>query len=131
MHNCIQGWTAVGQWAGARLADVLDRCKPLPNARYLVFRSFQFHNESGTPYYECIDFTQARLPPTILAYEMNGVPLPVPHGAPVRLRVEPKLGFKMVKYLRAIEVVEDYRSVGEGMGGVREDHEQYDMGAEI
>jgi len=71
------------------------------------------------------------LPQTILAYEMNGVPLPVPHGAPLRLRVEPKLGFKMVKFLRAIEVVEDYRTVGEGMGGVREDHQQYDLGAEI
>jgi DMSO/TMAO reductase YedYZ molybdopterin-dependent catalytic subunit len=62
---------------------------------------------------------------------MNGAPLPVAYGAPLRLRVEPKLGFKMVKFLRAIEIVEDYRAIGEGMGGVREDHQQYDMGAEI
>jgi DMSO/TMAO reductase YedYZ molybdopterin-dependent catalytic subunit/thiosulfate reductase cytochrome b subunit len=131
MHNCIQGWTAIGKWTGARLADVLQLSKPLPGARYLVFHSYQFHKESKARYYECIDFTQARLPQTILAYEMNGAPLPVPHGAPLRLRVEPKLGFKMVKYLRAIEIVEDYRTVGDGMGGVREDHQQYDMGAEI
>jgi DMSO/TMAO reductase YedYZ molybdopterin-dependent catalytic subunit len=131
MHHCIQGWTAVGKWAGVRLSDVLDRCQPLPGARYLVFHSYQFHKESGARYYECIDFKMARLPQTILAYEMNDVSLPVAHGAPLRLRVEPKLGFKMVKYLRAIEVVADYRVVGEGMGGVREDHQQYDMGAEI
>jgi DMSO/TMAO reductase YedYZ molybdopterin-dependent catalytic subunit/thiosulfate reductase cytochrome b subunit len=131
MHNCIQGWTAVGKWSGVRVSDVLDRCKPLPGARYLVFHSYQFHEESGARYYECIDFKQGRLPQTILAYEMNEVPLPVEHGAPLRLRVEPKLGFKMVKFLRAIEVVAEYRTVGEGMGGVREDHQQFDMGAEI
>ena len=99
--------------------------------RYLVFHSYQFHDESGVPYYECIDFVQARLPQTILAYEMNGEPLPVEHGAPLRLRLELKLGFKMVKFLRAIEVVDDYRKIGRGMGGVREDQQQYDMGAEI
>ena len=131
MHNCIQGWTAVGKWAGVRLSDLLDRCKPLPGARYLVFHSYQFHEESGARYYECIDFVQARLPQTILAYEMNDVPLPVEHGAPLRLRIEPKLGFKMVKFLRSIEVVADYRDVGLGFGGVREDHQQFDMGAEI
>ena len=120
-----------GSGRGSALSDVLDRCRPLPGARYLVFHSYQFHEESGDRYYECIDFVQARLPQTILAYEMNGVPLPVAHGAPLRLRVEPKLGFKMVKFLRSIEVVADYRDVGEGMGGVREDHQQFDMGAEI
>lgn len=49
----------------------------------------------------------------------------------MRLRVETKLGFKMVKFLRSIEFVEDIRTVGEGLGGVREDHQQYDMGAHI
>ena len=52
-------------------------------------------------------------------------------GAPLRLRVETKLGFKMVKFLSAMEVVDDYRKVGGGMGGVREDNQQFDMGAEI
>jgi DMSO/TMAO reductase YedYZ molybdopterin-dependent catalytic subunit len=59
------------------------------------------------------------------------VPLPVPHGAPLRLRVENELGFKMVKYLRAIEAVADYREVGEGLGGIREDAQQFDMSAHI
>ena len=89
------------------------------------------HEKSGEPYYECIDMGLADQPQTILAYEMNGEPLPVQHGAPLRLRVETKLGFKMVKFLRSIEVVDDYRTVGEGQGGVREDHQQFDMGAQI
>jgi methionine sulfoxide reductase catalytic subunit len=70
-------------------------------------------------------------PQTILAYEMNGEPLPVPYGAPLRLRAETQLGFKMVKYLRAIEVIADYRSVGDGYGGWREDNQHYGQSAGI
>lgn len=89
------------------------------------------HEKSGHPYYECIDLELAKQEETILAYELNDEPLPLQHGAPLRLRVETKLGFKMVKFLRSIEFVEDIRTVGEGLGGVREDHQQYDMGAHI
>lgn len=53
-------------------------------------------------------------PQTILAYEMNGKSLPVLHGAPLRLRVETQLGFTMVKYIRAIEFIEDYKTIGKG-----------------
>lgn len=73
----------------------------------------------------------ARHPQTILAYEMNGEQLPINHGAPVRLRVETQLGYKMVKYLRSIELVEDYRHVGSGQGGFREDEQYYGTSAEI
>jgi sulfoxide reductase catalytic subunit YedY len=52
---------------------------------------------------------------------MNGEPLPIPHGAPLRLRVETELGFKMVKWLRGIEFVADYWDLGDGQGGSRED----------
>ena len=131
MHHCIQGWTAIGRWVGVPLTEILDRCGPAPEARFLVFHSFQRHEKSGRHYYEIIDLETARQPQTILAYEMNGVPLPVPHGAPLRLRVENELGFKMVKYLRAIEVVADYRTIGKGMGGIREDTQQFDMSAHI
>ncbi len=62
-----------------------------------------------------------RHPQAILAHELNGEALPAQHGAPLRVRIETKLGFKMVKFLRAIEVVDDDRRVGDGMGGVRED----------
>ena len=86
---------------------------------------------AAQPYYECIDIALADHPQTILAYELNGEPLPLQHGAPLRLRVETKLGFKMVKFLRSIEVVDDYRTVGDGQGGVREDQQQFDMGGQI
>ena len=132
LHHCIQGWTSIGKWGGVRLSHILDLCRPLPEARYLVFRSFGKHEKSDAPcYYECIDLRIARHPQTILAYELNGEPLPLQHGAPLRPRFETKLGFKMVKFLRSIEFVADYHEVGEGMGGVREDHQQYDMGAEM
>ena len=60
---------------------------------------------------------------TILAYEMNDAPLTVLHGAPLRLRCENELGFKMVKWIAAIEFVDDFRDLGAGQGGYNEDHE--------
>jgi DMSO/TMAO reductase YedYZ molybdopterin-dependent catalytic subunit len=62
---------------------------------------------------------------------MNGEPLPIPHGAPCRLRVETQLGFKMVKYLRSIELVEDYQAIDDGQGGFREDTQFYGAEAGI
>jgi methionine sulfoxide reductase catalytic subunit len=128
-HDCIQGWSAVGEWAGVAVGDVLDRCRPLSSARYAVFRGFDEHD--GLSYYETIDLDLARHPQTILAYEMNGAALPIPHGAPCRLRAETQLGFKMVKYLRSIELVQDYRALGEGQGGFREDTQFYGTEAGI
>ncbi len=64
-------------------------------------------------------------PQTLLAYEMNFAPLGELHGAPVRLRVNNQLGFKMVKWIRAIEFVENTRCLGEGEGGYNEDHEYF------
>lgn len=131
LHNCIQGWTSIGRWGGVPVRDILARCGPLPGARYLVFRSFGMHEQSGKPYYEAVTLDIGYHPQAILAYELNGEPLPVQHGAPLRVRFETKLGFKMVKFLRQIEVIDDYHKVGDGMGGVREDEQQFDMGAEI
>lgn len=131
LHHCIQGWTSIGRWRGVPLRAVLDRCELLPEAKYLAFHSFGMHEYTGKPYYECVAVKIAQHPQAMLAYELNGAPLPLQHGAPVRVRFETKLGFKMVKFLRAIEVVDDYRKVGDGMGGVREDEQQFDMGAEI
>lgn len=127
-HCCIHGWSAFAEWAGAPLAEVLQRCGVLPQARYLIFHSHQV-DEQGREYYASLDIEEASYPQIILAYEMNGSPLPMNHGAPLRLRVETKLGFKMVKWLKAIELVEDYRSVGEGQGGYREDCQYYGVGA--
>jgi DMSO/TMAO reductase YedYZ molybdopterin-dependent catalytic subunit len=72
-------------------------------------------------YYETIDLTDAFHPQTILAYEMNDAPLPVAHGAPLRLRVERALGYKMAKYVMGLELVEDFSRLGDGKGGYWED----------
>jgi methionine sulfoxide reductase catalytic subunit len=129
-HCCIQGWSAFAEWTGVPLSEILKRCRVLPQAHYLVFHSHQV-DEQGREYYGSLDIEEAKQPQTILAYEMNGAPLPLNHGAPLRLRVETKLGFKMVKWIKTIELVEDYRTVGQGQGGYREDFEYYGTGAEI
>jgi sulfoxide reductase catalytic subunit YedY len=136
-HCCIQGWSAVASWGGVRLNEIIRRCHPLPGARYVVFHAMDDKSTSepdpgGTGYfYGTIDLSLAAHPQTILAYEMNGEPLPVAHGAPLRLRVETQLGFTMVKYVRRIEFVRDYRNIGAGQGGWREDHQYYAQEAGI
>jgi methionine sulfoxide reductase catalytic subunit len=122
-HCCIEGWSAVAQWSGVSLREIMARCKPLPSARYMVFYTFddKWEDPGHGYFYGTLDLLLARHPQTILADEMNGQPLPIPYGAPLRLRVETQLGFKMTKYLRAIEFVEEYRTIGEGQGGWRED----------
>jgi methionine sulfoxide reductase catalytic subunit len=125
-HNCIQGWSAVAEWGGVRMSTILEMCRPLPQARYVVFHAFPQVEYAPLTYYEILTLDEVRDPQTILAYEMNWNPLPIPHGAPCRLRIETKTGYKMVKYLRAIEVVETFATIGEGHGGYREDHQYYD-----
>jgi methionine sulfoxide reductase catalytic subunit len=139
-HNCIQGWSGVAEWGGVPLTEVLKFCGALPEAKYVVFTSYQLGKQSVKPelkeaqtqtFYEALSMEMAKHPQTILAYEMNGQPLPIPHGAPLRLRVETQLGYKMVKYLRSIELVADYTHIGEGQGGFREDVQFYGTSAEI
>ncbi len=112
------------------LSTLLEACEPLPQARYLVFRSYQL-DQKDRPFYENLDIELARHPQTILAYEMHWEPLPVAHGAPLRLRVETQLGFKMVKWLRSIELVEDYADLGDGPGGSRADTMYYEQSVGI
>jgi sulfoxide reductase catalytic subunit YedY len=136
-HCCIQGWSAVASWGGVRLDEIMRRCRPLASARYAVFYALDDKSTSepepaGPGYfYGTIDLTLAADPTTILAYEMNGEPLPVAHGAPLRLRVETQLGFTMVKYVHRIEFVHDYSDIGAGQGGWREDHQYYSQEAGI
>jgi DMSO/TMAO reductase YedYZ molybdopterin-dependent catalytic subunit len=108
----------------------------LPEARYLILTSYgldqhSLDNEHYYPFYEAIDFEMAEHPQTILAYELNDEPLPISHGAPLRLRIETVLGYKMVKYLRSIEFVVHYEHVRAGQGGSREDTMYYGKGAEV
>jgi len=72
-------------------------------------------------YYESIGLDDAFHPQTILAYDMNGAPLPVAHGAPLRLRVERPLGYKMAKYVMGIELLESFSHIGGGRGGFWDD----------
>ncbi len=121
-HDCVEGWSAIGMWKGVRLSALLEEAELKPNARYIVFHCADPMEEDGTsPYYESIDLEDAFHPQTILAYELNGEPLPIPNGAPLRLRLERQLGYKMAKYVMRIEVVEDFSTMGGGKGGYWED----------
>ena len=95
-HHCVEGWTAVASWQGVAMADIADRAGADPQAGFVEFRSF----DSG--YWSSWDRESALHAQTILAYGMNGQPLPPGHGAPLRLYAAVKLGYKMVKYLTEV-----------------------------
>ena len=118
-HDCVEGWSAIGKWTGARLAPLLQSVGLKPEARYLVFHCAD--KLSRETYYESIDLIDAFHEQTILAYDMNGAPLAVPHGAPLRLRVERQLGYKMAKYVMRIEAVSSFAKMRGGKGGFWED----------
>lgn len=123
-HDCVEGWSSIGKWKGARLGPLLDRARLKPEARYIVFHCADTLEQTldGTgQYYESIDLIDAYHPQTILAYDMNDRPLAVPHGAPLRLRVERQLGYKHAKYVMRVEAVKDYAQLGRGKGGFWED----------
>jgi len=186
-HDCVEGWSCIGQWSGVPLAEVLKKAGLKPQARYAVFHcadtleveagpkgSGKARNQGaslwrpthpgavreayvqlaaaddwggpstttdapkddwgqGSPaaepeptgipirYYESIDLYDAFNPQTILAYDLNGKPLPVSNGAPLRLRVERQLGYKQAKYVMRVEMVESLAGIGQGSGGYWED----------
>jgi thiosulfate reductase cytochrome b subunit len=130
LHHCIQGWSSVGAWTGAAFADILKQCEPTPRAQYVVFWSHS-DDTTGRQFYEVIDLATLRHPQTLLAYQLNGEDLTVAHGAPLRLRAETLLGFKMVKWIERIEFVEEYASIREGQGGSREDNKEYEVEASV
>ena len=120
----LEGWSCIGQWTGAKLSAVLQLARLRPQARYLVFHcadTLQQTLDGSGQYYESIDLVDAFHPQTILAYAMDGSALPVPHGAPLRLRVERQLGYKMAKYVMRIEAVDSFAGIDRGQGGFWED----------
>ncbi|MBI3995659.1 MAG: molybdopterin-dependent oxidoreductase [Nitrospirae bacterium] len=119
-HDCVEGWSAIAKWKGVPLSEILNRVRPLPAARYVVFHCAD-PDEIGRNYYESIDFDDANHPQTILAYEINDQVLPIAHGAPIRLRLERQLGYKMAKYVMRIELVDSIDSIAGGNGGYWED----------
>ena len=137
-HDCVEGWSCIGKWKGPQLSAVLDLVVPKSEARYVVFHCFdqlgadQSEGESDADqgngldgsspkFYGTIDMTDAVHPQSILAYEMNDETLSVAHGAPLRLRLERQLGYKMNKYIKSIELVESFAHIGDGKGGYWED----------
>ena len=124
LHHCIQGWSGIAEWGGLPTSELMRLVRPKPNARIVVFYSFGEGLERGQ-YYDSHSIANLRHPQSLLAYEMNFKPLGDLHGAPLRLRVENQLGFKMVKWIRSIEFVESVESIGQGEGGYNEDQEYF------
>jgi DMSO/TMAO reductase YedYZ molybdopterin-dependent catalytic subunit len=118
-HDCVEGWSCIAKWQGVPLTQILDQVGVKPEARYVLFNCFDAIEKglSGNIlYYESIDLVDARHPQTILAYAMNDKPLPVENGAPLRVRVERQLGYKMAKYIRSIELISDFSQIAQGKG---------------
>ena len=118
-HDCVEGWSAIGEWAGPQLGMLLDMAGVRPEANYIVFRCAD--RLGGAPYYESVDMIDAYHPQTIVAHALNGEPVPVKNGAPLRMRIERQLGYKHAKYLTAIEAVASLEGIEGGKGGYWED----------
>ena len=121
-HDCVEGWSAIAKWKGTRLAAVLGVVQPKPSARFVMFHCADPKQGDGSsPYYESIDMEDALHEQTILAYELNDGSLPIPNGAPLRLRIERQLGYKHAKYVMRIELVAGFGEIRGGKGGYWED----------
>lgn len=124
-HDCVEGWSAIGGWAGPQLGPLVKRAGLLSTARFAVFHCMDTlegepakgGDQSAGRYYESVDLIDVFHPQTILAHSLNGDPLTVAHGAPLRLRVERQLGYKHAKYLQRIEFVATLQPFGMGHGG--------------
>ncbi|MEV8144958.1 molybdopterin-dependent oxidoreductase [Specibacter sp. NPDC078709] len=121
-HFCIQGWSGVAKWGGISMQTILDIAKPKPEAKWVIFYSFAAGPDGGI-YYDAQPIEQMSYKLTMLAYDMNDDTLSFGHGAPLRLRNETQLGFKLVKWIKGIEFVENFDDVGGGLGGYNNDHE--------
>lgn len=128
-HDCVEGWSAIGQWTGPQLSVLLDAAELRDDARFVIFRCAD--NLNGGDYYESVDLIDAYHPQTIIAHSLNGQALPVRNGAPLRMRIERQLGYKHAKYLTGIEAVANLDDVGLGKGGYWEDRAGYQWYAGI
>ena len=130
LHHCIQGWSGIAEWGGVPMSRILELVRPRAHATAAVFYSFGEGPEGGQ-FYDSHSMENLGHSQTLLAFDMNGAPLGEAHGAPLRLRVENQLGFKMVKWIESIEFVESIKSVHQGEGGYKEDHEYFGELADI
>jgi DMSO/TMAO reductase YedYZ molybdopterin-dependent catalytic subunit len=127
LHACMQGWTGIAKWKGPKVMDVMALAGPPPSdAKYLLVTSYGLaqHMSDGRPlepFYSCVPIADCHEDESIFAWSMNDTPLPHTFGAPLRLRIESYVGYKMVKYIRSLEWITDFSTLGDGMGGTRED----------
>lgn len=119
-HDCVEGWSAIAQWSGVALRDLMALAKPRRGAGYVVFHTFD-RDANGVPYYESLDLSQALHPQTLLALHQNGAPIVPDRGAPVRLKIPTQLGYKSAKWVRHIQVVPSLAKMFGGKGGYWED----------
>jgi len=127
-HHCVEGWSAIAEWTGvplyevAKLAGVKEVTGAGKSVEYVEFRSFDIPRGWTRGYWSSWDRASAFHPQTLIAYGMNGMDLPTRHGAPARLSVPRQLGYKSVKYLARISVVDDITSIGNGLGSASPDY---------
>ncbi len=119
-HDCVEGWSVVGDWRGVPLGTFLGLVRPKPAARYVVFYSFD-RDENGQQFYGSLDLHEAAHPQTQLALDLNGKPIDADHGGPVRLRVPTQLAYKSTKWVQRIELVSTFKPIFGGNGGYWED----------
>jgi DMSO/TMAO reductase YedYZ molybdopterin-dependent catalytic subunit len=115
MLQCEEGWSYIAEWVGVPLSHVLDVAGALPQAKYVVYYSF----EPDT--WESIDMADVLHPQTFLTYGMNGDDLPVGHGGPLRLRLPRQMGYKSVKFITHLTVTDNLKSIGKGLGSASAD----------
>ncbi len=110
-HVCVEGWDVIGSFGGARISSLLAAAGADTRARFLAF-------SCADDYYESLDMATALHPQSLLCYEMYGVPLERGHGAPLRLILPTKIGYKSAKYLTSLTVtsVLDRRGYWEDQG---------------
>jgi DMSO/TMAO reductase YedYZ molybdopterin-dependent catalytic subunit len=118
-HDCVEGWSCIGEWTGAKFGALMDLAGLKPEAKHIVL--YCADTLGGAKYYETLDVFDVHHPQTILAYAMNGAPLAVAHGAPLRLRAERYLGYKQAKYVMRLEAVDRFDHIAGGQGGYWED----------
>ncbi|MGE5395477.1 MAG: molybdopterin-dependent oxidoreductase [Candidatus Saccharibacteria bacterium] len=126
MQQCIQGWSGIAEWGGVPIKKIIELVRPHSSVTSIAFYSFGEGLYGGT-YYDTNTLDNCMKPQSILAWEMNYETLPVEHGAPLRLRIENQLGYKMVKWISSIEFLDTYKNVGKGQGGKNEDDEYFDL----
>jgi len=107
---CEEGWSYIAEWIGVPLSQILHAAGTLPQARYVVYRSFQ------PDWWESVDMADALHPQTFVTHGMNGGDLPVAFGGPLRLRVPRQLGYKSVKYIARLTVTDSLKGFGRGLG---------------